>query len=310
MSQEINEKQITPEMQESNLLRVVKYTGFGESHEAEIIDKLRKGLKAFTVKHFDEFDGFQTEANLHFGKASNGIHYLNTYDFKILNQPENPILSKVEKIFVNGKRHSNTYTHKEIFNLRLGGSVDKHFVYDKLNKETGEIYAVDFTTWKKNNFQALDKYDNFIKESFNYKHLQQDLSKHSIVGIDQGWYFERLQNALQKGNSFMVKMRSGVTEINRYLVVNAQTQSIEVHRSDPRNYLNFVEMQETAKKNAQRQLEIKAIETIKTVPEKVLTTKQNNETAKGRTINPKASLPNGKMQKQNKVSNKRGVKKM
>jgi hypothetical protein len=238
---------------ENNILylnRQVKLTGFGETHEVALRDQIAKGQDSFTLPIEKQIGTDQTTSNLTFNKGDKGYYFFNEYNTQITTRPDDPLASKVESYKIDSKNPKNNITLKEAYNLKLKGSVEKEISYQRKNENTGKSETHSFVTWKKTDPTQSNVYNEHPKKSYNYTHMEADLRKLPIKEFGDPDEKEKLIAALKKGNAPLVTLVEGATEIKRYINIDAEFKTINVHESNPRLY----------KSNAMQEEEKKAIE--------------------------------------------------
>ncbi|CAL1519120.1 hypothetical protein [Chitinophaga sp. MM2321] len=249
-----NEKTVKEKtVQEKNaswLANQTKMTGFGETNEAEILEKIKSGIPEFSVKVFREFKFDNdlppdvTESNLHISMGKKEYYHFNKYDTRIITRPLDPIASMVEMVNVDGKFPQNTFTLKEIYNQKLNGSVEKEISYEQKNKLTGEIeldehgekIVLSFKTWKKANHRQLNDKGVYPKMSFKFSNWEAILQKYPIKELLDPERREAILRGLRKGNAVLVTLTSGQTELKRHIEIDAELKTIRVSEQNPRLY--------------------------------------------------------------------------
>ena len=82
-------------MNEQNLdflIRQIKFTGFGESHDKDLKAKMETGVSDFTLMHGQEFGKDSAAATLHFRKAeATDLYYFNRFDMLVKEKPFVPM---------------------------------------------------------------------------------------------------------------------------------------------------------------------------------------------------------------------------
>lgn len=239
----------------------VKMTGFGETHEAEIRENMGKGLDYFTLtikRDFgDEGARDTTESILLFNKGKEDWYHFNSYDMRISNRPDDPAASKFETVKVDHKFKKNTYTLKEMYNLKLGGSVEKQIFYKKMNEATGKEEEISFSGYKKADHRKLTEYNSYQKKHFNWPSMESELrSSEAIKLLKDPDLADGLIRSMKKGNIQRVILKNGDTELVRWIAIDAEFKKIGIYEANPRMYVSN-EMKE-AKKLAEAQRQVAA----------------------------------------------------
>ncbi|PBJ08023.1 hypothetical protein [Flavobacterium sp. ACN6] len=197
----------------------IKYTGFGETLQGVLKEKMEKGEKEFTIPHEAKFDNGTLSSELSFKKSDQSdLYFFNSY--KAVLQKEGAAHAP-EQIFYVSK--DNTFTMKEAFNLLDGRAVNK----DLKNKQ-GEVY---------NSYVQLDFKDAEPNGNFKMNHYHQNygfdleaaLSKHSIKELETPKFKEDLLNSLKKGNLQSVTFVVSGVESKHYVEANPRFKTVNVY---------------------------------------------------------------------------------
>lgn len=203
----------------------LKYTGFGETFDIELKEKMMKGDKDFKIMHtgimnngVPNKDTLTVELN--FKKSDQtDMYFFNSYHVNLQKEENKPGLEQTFYINNDG----GSITMKEAYNLMEGRSVNK----DLKNKE-GESY----NSWIKMDFKESDNNSNF---KLNYYHqnygydLEASLEKHSIKELQTPQYKEDLMNSLKKGNLQSVTFVVNGAESKMYVEANPQFKTLNVY---------------------------------------------------------------------------------
>jgi hypothetical protein len=197
----------------------VKYTGFGDTLESQLREKMEKGGPDFQLTHQHKFGKDEANAVLHFRYAENsGNYYFNSYDLSVKNHKGEQ--QGTQKFYI-GK--DNNFTLKEGYNLLSGRSVNK----DLVNK-ANETY----NAWVKLDFKETDGHENFKMKHFtkNYGfNLDEALAKHPIKDLQDTEGKRLLLESLKKGNRQQVTFLSDNGEVKGYVEANPQFKSVTVY---------------------------------------------------------------------------------
>ncbi|WP_294958551.1 hypothetical protein [uncultured Flavobacterium sp.] len=203
----------------------LKYTGFGETFDAELKEKMMGGDKDFKIMHsgimnngVPNKDTLTVELNFKKSEQTD-MYFFNSYHVNLQKEENKPGLEQTFYINNDG----GSITMKEAYNLMEGRSVNK----DLKNKE-GESY----NSWIKIDFKETDNNSNF---KLNYYHqnygydLEASLEKHSIKELQTPQYKEDLMNSLKKGNLQSVTFVVNGAESKMYVEANPQFKTLNVY---------------------------------------------------------------------------------
>jgi len=217
----------------------IKYTGFGETLQGVLKEKMEKGEKEFTIPHEAKFDSGTLSSELSFKKSDQSdLYFFNSY--KAILQKEGAVHGP-EQIFYVSK--DNTFTMKEAFNLLDGRAVNK----DLKNKQ-GEVY----NCWSKLDFKNPEDNGNFKMNHYhqNYEYdLEAALSKHSIKELETPKFKEDLLSSLKKGNLQSVTFVVSGVESKMYVEANPHFKAVNVYDVNLQR-INHRESREEKKANA------------------------------------------------------------
>ncbi|WP_230328244.1 hypothetical protein [Flavobacterium sp. LC2016-13] len=225
----------------------LKYTGFGETFDAELRENIMKGEKDFKIMHtgiinngVPNKDTLTVELNFKKSEQTD-MYFFNSYHVNLQKEENKPGLEQT--FYIN--KDSASITMKEAYNLMEGRSVNK----DLKNKE-GEGYncwlKIDFKQSDNGNFKL-----NQYHQNYGYD-LEASLSKHSIKELNTPQYKEDLLNSLKKGNlqsaTFVV---SGV-ESKMFVEANPQFKTVNVYDENLQR-INHRESKEEKKAESQKE---------------------------------------------------------
>ncbi|MTH15924.1 hypothetical protein [Flavobacterium sp. LC2016-01] len=202
----------------------LKYTGFGETFDAELKQNMMKGDKDFKIMHtgiinngLPNKDTLTVELNFKKSEQSD-MYFFNSYHVNLQKEEKKPGLEQT--FYIN--KDSASITMKEAYNLMEGRSVNKD-----LKTKEGESY----NCWLKMNFKESESGNfklNQYHQNYGYD-LEASLSKHSIKELNTPQYKEDLLNSLKKGNLQSVTFVAGGAESKMYVEANPQFKTVNVY---------------------------------------------------------------------------------
>ncbi|MFH7018585.1 hypothetical protein [Flavobacterium sp. FlaQc-47] len=203
----------------------LKYTGFGETFDAELKENMLKGDKDFKIMHtgimnngVPNKDTLTVELNFKKSDQSD-MYFFNSYHVNL--QKEENKHGLEQTFYINN--NSSNITLKEAYNLMEGRSVNKD-----LKTREGEVY----NAWLKLNFKQSDDNSNFKLDHYhqNYGYdLEASLEKHSIKELNTPKYKEDLINSLKKGNLQSATFVVAGVESKMYVEANPQFKTVNVY---------------------------------------------------------------------------------
>lgn len=226
----------------------LKYTGFGETFDAELREKMMKGDQDFKIMHTGIMNnGVPNKdiltVDLNFKKSEQtDMYFFNSYHVNLQKEENKPSLEHT--FYIN--KDSASITMKEAYNLMEGRSVNK----DLKNKE-GESY----NCWLKMNFKESDSQGNFKLNQYhqNYGYdLEASLAKHSIKELNTPKYKEDLLNSLKKGNLQSATFVVDGTESKMFVEANPQFKTVNVYDENLQR-INHRESKEEKKAEYQKE---------------------------------------------------------
>lgn len=197
----------------------IKFTGFGETMQEALKDKMLSGDAEFKLNHESKYGTDIVTATLNFKKSDQSdMYFFNSYNVSLQKDTTKEAL---EQIFYINK--DNNITAKEAYNLMDGRSVNK----DLKNKE-GEVY----NCWLKMNFKESDEKGDFKLNHYhqNYGYdLEVSLAKHPIKELETPAYKQDLINSLKKGNIQSVTFKIDGVEKKQFVEANPHFKTINVY---------------------------------------------------------------------------------
>lgn len=197
----------------------VKYTGFGESLQAQLAENIKKQQPEFSLQHQQSFGKQQTVTELHFKKSpTSDMYFFNSYQISLTKDENSP---KMNQAFYIDK--ANNITLKEAFNLMNGRAVNK----DLTTKE-GLLY----NAWVQLDLKNTDAQGNYKLKQYhqNYGYdLEKALKTLPIKELSVEQDKTRLIDSLRKGNLQSVTFSENGLEYKRLIEANPQFKSITVY---------------------------------------------------------------------------------
>jgi hypothetical protein len=217
----------------------VKFTGFGDTLENELRDKMRKEAPEFQLYQNTKFGNDVATATLHFKKSEQSeMYFFNKYDLtlKLENYPD----MLKQTFFIN---KGNNITLKEAYNLMSGRAVNK----DLTNKE-GQVY----NAWVQMDFKETDKNGNYQLKHYHQNYgfdLTKELAKHPIKELGSEQDKARLMESLQRGNRQAVTFIKEGGEQRMFIEANPRFKSLNIYDSS----MQRVHSQSQKERNAPEQ---------------------------------------------------------
>jgi len=226
----------------------LKYTGFGETLENVLKEKLEKGETEFKIRHEVVLGKDALSADLNFKKSDQSdMYFFNSYKVNLYKDQSKENLAQT--FYIN--KDSNI-TLKESYNLLEGRSINK----DLKNRE-GEVY----NAWLKMDFKEADANGNFKINQYhqNYGYdLEASLSKHPIKELQTPEYKDDLLNSLKKGNIQSVTFVVDGAEKKHFVEANPQFKTVNVYDGSMQR-LNNRETKEQKQGEGQGQSSVKDV---------------------------------------------------
>ncbi|URC11664.1 hypothetical protein [Flavobacterium sp. B183] len=226
----------------------LKYTGFGETFDAELKENMMKGDKDFKIMHtgimnngLPNKDTLTVELNFKRSEQSD-MYFFNSYQVNLKKEENKPGLEQT--FYIN--KDSASITMKEAYNLMEGRSVNKD-----LKTKEGESY----NSWIKIDFKQTDDNGNF---KLNYYHqnygydLEASISKHSVKELNSPQYKDDLLNSLKKGNLQSVTFVVNGTESKMFVEANPQFKTLNFYNGNLQR-INHRESKQEKKSESQKE---------------------------------------------------------
>jgi hypothetical protein len=220
----------------------LKYTGFGETFDQDLKEKMLKGEIEFKLMKEGVYGTDSMTAVLNFKKSDQSdLYFFNSYQVNLKKEDSKQGLEQT--FYINN--NSSNITLKEAYNLMEGRSVNKD-----LKTREGEVY----NAWLKLNFKQSDGNSNFKLDHYhqNYGYdLEASLEKHSIKELNTPKYKEDLLNSLKKGNLQSVTFVVAGVESKMYVEANPQFKTLNVYDGDKQR-INHRESKEKKAESKQK----------------------------------------------------------
>lgn len=200
----------------------IKYTGFGETLEGALKEKLEKGDLEFKIKHEVTFGSDSLSVNMNFKKSDQSdMYFFNSYQVKLQKEETKDALEQT--FYIN--KDSNI-TIKEAYNLLEGRAVNKDF-----KTKEGETY----NAWISLDFKIADSDNgnfklNHYHQNYGYD-LEAVLSKYPIKELETPDYKENLLASLKKGNVQSATFKIDGADKKQFIEANPQFKTIKIYDS-------------------------------------------------------------------------------
>lgn len=199
----------------------LKYTGFGETFDQDLKEKMLKGEKEFKLMKEGVYGTDSMSAVLNFKKSDQSdLYFFNSYHVNLKKEGSKESLEQT--FYINN--NSSSITLKEAYNLMEGRSINKD-----LKTKEGEVY----TAWIKMDFKEVDDSNgnfklNYYHQNYGYD-LEASLAKHSIKELETPKYKDDLLNSLKKGNLQSVTFVVAGVDSKMYVEANPQFKTVNVY---------------------------------------------------------------------------------
>ena len=241
----------------------VKFTGFGDSLENELREKIARQEPSFTIQHQRQFGKDDTVSVLHFKKPEQSdVYFFNSYELSVKQEKAN---EAVKQTFYIGRE--NNFTLKEAFNLLAGRAVYKEL--NKLEKlgegEQAQYKPTDekYNAWVQLDFKNTETNGNFKMKYYHENYgfdIVKELAKHPIKELSNEADKNKLILSLEKGNRQSVKFIIDGKEQNRFIEAVPQWKSLNIYdgnnkriRTQKQNEDNTGQKEGVSKKEKQEQ---------------------------------------------------------
>lgn len=198
----------------------LKYTGFGETFDQELKEKMLKGDTEFKLMKEGVYGADSMTAVLSFKKSDQtDMYFFNSYHVNLKKEDSKDALEQT--FYINN--NSSSITLKEAYNLMEGRSVNKD-----LKTKEGEVY----NAWLNLDFKNSDDKGNFKLEQYhqNYGYdLEGVLSKYSIKELEHADYKENLLGSLKRGNLQSVTFNIDGAEKKHFIQAEPHFKTIKIY---------------------------------------------------------------------------------
>jgi len=212
----------------NNLVKQVKFAGFGDTKELEIRNRIAGNEPSFSIPFSPDFKN-KCEASANIKKNdTKDDYYFNSYDVMVKKEGMEPIQ---QRVYVErpqqdkaGDWVNSTITLKEAYNMM---DIDQN--------GNGRAVLKDFLTKDNERYQAWIKFDFTTKDANgNYPlvktptfDLAAKLSDSNIKDIQQPEVLARIKASLEKGNETNVREVYKDSEVVKGIQVNPQFKNFK-----------------------------------------------------------------------------------
>lgn len=197
----------------------LKFTGFGESSNSYLKEKIEQQIPEFKIFHKQDFGQDHAVATLHLKRSDQSdMYFFNKYDLHLKNEKTEHV---AKQTFYIGK--GNNITLKEGYNLLSGRAVNK----DLTSKE-GQVY----NSWLQLNFKETDASGNYQISKFHQNYgfdLEKELAKHPIKELGNEQDKARLIESLQRGNRQAVTITKEGSDQRAFIEANPKFKTINMY---------------------------------------------------------------------------------
>ncbi len=199
----------------------LKKTGFGETLNNEIREKMMQQTPEFTINLQTTFGKDDVRATLHFKRSEQSdMVFFNKYHLQL--KKENDEKGLQQAFYVN---KGNTITLKEGYNL-----LDGRAVYKTLTNQQNEKY----NAWLKLDLNKPSESGNYKMQYYHQNYgfdLEKTLAKYPIQELSNEKFKESLIKSLQKGNLQSATFLINGKEEKMYITPNLSFQSLNAYDS-------------------------------------------------------------------------------
>ncbi|TKK66331.1 hypothetical protein FC093_17260 [Ilyomonas limi] len=168
----------------------LKNTGFGDTFNADLANKISQGAPEFQLAQKKTFGKDDVIATLHFKKgADSEMYFFNRYDLQLLNDKQE---IRARQMFYINK--GSSITLKEGYNLLEGRAVHKTLT-NKQDEKYGAWLQLDFKSTTQNGNYEMKQYH----QNFGYD-LEKVLAKYPIKELADEQSKQQLIRSLERGN--------------------------------------------------------------------------------------------------------------
>jgi hypothetical protein len=226
-------------MNEKNLefiSKQLKESGFGETLNNELKEKIERQIPEFTLIHQSDFGNDRLTAALQFRKsAESDMYFFNRVEMSIKN--ENQAESRKQSFYAN-----NNITPKDGYNLIQGRAVYKEMTGKEGNK---------YNAWLQLNFKETDQYGNFTLKQFHDNYgfdLKATLEKYQVKELPSSENSLSLIESLKNGNREAVTIVKDGSAQKLFIEASPRFKSLNLYDADMKR-VNLKDLSEKKSEN-------------------------------------------------------------
>ena len=199
----------------------LKNTGFGDTLNTELANKMSQGAPEFQLALKKTFGKDELSATLHFkqGKGSD-MYFFNRYEMELLNDKQDV---KARQMFYINK--GSSITVKEGYNLLEGRAVHK-----TLTNQQNEKYGA----WLQLDFKNVSQTGNYEFRKLHDKYgfdLEATLAKYPIKDLKNEESKKELIRSLQRGNLQLATFEMGGREEKLFIAANPEYKTLTAYNT-------------------------------------------------------------------------------
>ncbi len=197
----------------------LKNTGFGDTFNADLANKMSQGAPEFQLAQKKTFGKEDVITTLHFKKGNDAdMYFFNRYDLQLLNEKQE---LKARQMFYINK--GSSITLKEGYNLLEGRAVHKALT-NKQDEKYGAWLQLDFKSTTQNGNYVIKQYH----QNFGYD-LEKVLAKYPIKELADEQHKQQLIKSLERGNLQAATFEIAGKEERLFITPNVAFKSLSAY---------------------------------------------------------------------------------
>ncbi len=198
----------------------LKMTGFSETLNADLANKMSQGAQEFQLSQKNNYGKDTAISTLHFKKSEGSdMYFFNRYELQLSNDK---LQNKAAQTFYINK--GSSITLKEGYNLLEGRAVHKTLT-NKQNEKYNAWLQLDFKSTAQNGNYEIKQYH----QNYGYE-LEKVLARYPIKELEKEESKQQLVRSLERGNLQSATFEIGSKEEKLFITPNVSFKTLTAYK--------------------------------------------------------------------------------
>ena len=199
----------------------LKNTGFGDTLNTELANKIKDAKPEFQLSQSKAFGKDTAVATLHFKKGNDSdMYFFNRFQLQLKNDKQE--VNATQIFYIN---KGSSITFKEGYNLLAGRAVHKTLT-SKENEKYGAWVQLDFKNTAANGNYEMKQFH----QNYGYD-LEKVLSKYPVKELGEEQSKKQLISSIERGNIQAATFQIGDKEERLFITANPEYKTLTVYNT-------------------------------------------------------------------------------